>query len=245
MLDQNTDRMWFVIGAVIVGAAIIFIANGSLPTLFASVTDTFTEVSDSALEVVDSIAFTQLLPSHIREYYSTLIDYDEDTGTFTFEVDPAEGRHVDAGVRIVSGAIVVPYGYRHTIAYEVYVPFDMMSVQDVNATPVEGSPWNVGADGSKWHLDNDDLESRRFNGQKAIAGVDHAEGYTAPVKKLPLKGGQWNSMTYTYTNTSPNNVNKISLHDTSSFGALLLDMEGDPFEIQIRNIRNIVEEVGE
>lgn len=27
MLDQNTDRMWFVIGAVLIGAAIIFAAN--------------------------------------------------------------------------------------------------------------------------------------------------------------------------------------------------------------------------
>ena len=53
MLDQNTDRMWFVIGAVIVGAAIIFIANGSLPTLFASITDTFQEQSDSATEAID------------------------------------------------------------------------------------------------------------------------------------------------------------------------------------------------
>ena len=27
MLDQNTDRMWYVIGAVLIGAAIIFAAN--------------------------------------------------------------------------------------------------------------------------------------------------------------------------------------------------------------------------
>ncbi len=27
MLDQNTDRMWYVIGAIVIGAAIIFAAN--------------------------------------------------------------------------------------------------------------------------------------------------------------------------------------------------------------------------
>ena len=56
MLDQNTDRMWFVIGAVIVGAAIIFIANGSLPTLFASVSDSFEESSAKATEVVEDMS---------------------------------------------------------------------------------------------------------------------------------------------------------------------------------------------
>lgn len=41
MLDQNTDRMWYVIGAVIVGAALIFILNGTFPSLFASVGESF------------------------------------------------------------------------------------------------------------------------------------------------------------------------------------------------------------
>ena len=53
MLDQNTDRMWFVIGAVIVGAAIIFIANGTIPEIFASVTDTFKQSSDMATSEID------------------------------------------------------------------------------------------------------------------------------------------------------------------------------------------------
>lgn len=41
MLDQNTDRMWFVIGAVIVGAAIIFIANSMFPTMFTNISGVF------------------------------------------------------------------------------------------------------------------------------------------------------------------------------------------------------------
>ena len=55
MLDQNTDRMWFVIGAVILGEAFIFIANGTLPTLFASVADSFEDAADKGTEVVDEI----------------------------------------------------------------------------------------------------------------------------------------------------------------------------------------------
>ena len=41
MLDQNTDRMWYVIGALVVGAGIILLANKTLPEVFASVTGAF------------------------------------------------------------------------------------------------------------------------------------------------------------------------------------------------------------
>ena len=37
MLDQNTDRMWYVIGAILLGAAIIFGASTMFPRAFASV----------------------------------------------------------------------------------------------------------------------------------------------------------------------------------------------------------------
>jgi len=36
MLDQNTDRMWFVIGALVVGAGIILLANKTIPEMFAN-----------------------------------------------------------------------------------------------------------------------------------------------------------------------------------------------------------------
>lgn len=50
MLDQNTDRMWYVIGAVLVGAAIILIANGTIPEIFANVTGSFNNVLTTATE---------------------------------------------------------------------------------------------------------------------------------------------------------------------------------------------------
>lgn len=46
MLDQNTDRMWYVIGAVIVGAGIILLANKVMPELFASVGESMTGALD-------------------------------------------------------------------------------------------------------------------------------------------------------------------------------------------------------
>ena len=55
MLDQNTDRMWFVIGALVVGAGIILLANKAMPEIFASIAETFRNSSDDAIEVVDRI----------------------------------------------------------------------------------------------------------------------------------------------------------------------------------------------
>lgn len=55
MLDQNTDRMWYVIGAVIVGAALIFILNGTMPELFASVGEMFESKAEETTEIVDGI----------------------------------------------------------------------------------------------------------------------------------------------------------------------------------------------
>ena len=52
MLDQNTDRMWFVIGALVVGAGIILLANKAMPQIFASVTESFENVSNPATDVV-------------------------------------------------------------------------------------------------------------------------------------------------------------------------------------------------
>lgn len=55
MLDQNTDRMWFVIGALVVGAGIILLANKAMPEIFASVASSFEEVSDNATSSISDI----------------------------------------------------------------------------------------------------------------------------------------------------------------------------------------------
>lgn len=58
MLDQNTDRMWYVIGAVIIGAAIILILNGTAPELFASVGETFKAKTEEVTGSVDKLTMT-------------------------------------------------------------------------------------------------------------------------------------------------------------------------------------------
>ena len=56
MLDQNTDRMWFVIGALVVGAGIILLANQLFPTMFNKITDSFSGVVGKGTTQVDGIS---------------------------------------------------------------------------------------------------------------------------------------------------------------------------------------------
>jgi len=43
MLDQNTDRTWWMIGAVVVGALLITAGKLAFPELFDTVIDRFTD----------------------------------------------------------------------------------------------------------------------------------------------------------------------------------------------------------
>jgi len=53
MLDQNTDRMWYVIGALVVGAGVILLANKTMPEVFAKVGKTFQGITDNTIEDLD------------------------------------------------------------------------------------------------------------------------------------------------------------------------------------------------
>lgn len=56
MLDQNTDRMWYVIGAVVIGAGIIFLANGMFAdTVFPAIKGFMEGLIGTATENVDKI----------------------------------------------------------------------------------------------------------------------------------------------------------------------------------------------
>lgn len=57
MLDQNTDRMWYVIGAVLIGAAIIFGMNTLMPNTFASVTSMFDLVTQETNERIEKYTY--------------------------------------------------------------------------------------------------------------------------------------------------------------------------------------------
>lgn len=57
MLDQNTDRMWFVIGALVVGAGIILITNKLFPQMFSQVVNAFEKPLSSVDDALDMAGF--------------------------------------------------------------------------------------------------------------------------------------------------------------------------------------------
>lgn len=68
MLDQNTDRLWYVIGAVLIGAAILLLVNGTAPELFASATDTMSNiVDDVTYHIDDKLGRKRKLEFNMRE----------------------------------------------------------------------------------------------------------------------------------------------------------------------------------
>lgn len=60
MLDQNTDRMWFVIGALVVGAGIILLVNNMVPELFSKVIESMKNVSNNATKELSQFKGTYI-----------------------------------------------------------------------------------------------------------------------------------------------------------------------------------------
>ena len=237
MLDQNTDRMWFVIGAVIVGAAIIFIANGTLPTLFASVADSFEESSAESTAVID-----EMVPNTGRIYvyhedvevstYPTLaevIAYDEDIDEWTVAISP-QPLGWSGGLSLKEGVAVVPYGFKSTVSYDVWSPVATYAGNDINNTPVGVAEWGSTDDSIETSKNDNDALERRENVSKL---ADLKEGIYDPQISIPAN--QWTTITFTSYNTSEWNVEKVALNDWSSFGAY------NPFEdkdliVKIKNV---------
>ena len=77
MLDQNTDRMWFVIGALVVGAGIILLANKTMPEVFANITKTFKDTTDSATSAIADMTIYQATDgiNRVDKYKSNVAIY--------------------------------------------------------------------------------------------------------------------------------------------------------------------------
>lgn len=236
MLDQNTDRMWYVIGAVIIGASIILILNGTAPELFASVADTLKGKTEEVTAITDGIGpkvrSENLLDSKkVRFWGTTPVHYAEDTGTWTLDIASAPHLNRSKGLSAEKGAIEVPYDKTLTIGYEIYIPEGLdgiVAVSDVNnayvsAPLTDDTPSN----------DNDNEWSRRYNGNKN----DYSTRYTgSPVN---LEAGEWNRVWFSYTNNNEDNVNHDALYDWSIFG--VVNDTGETIRVQMRNITAYIE----
>lgn len=151
MLDQNTDRMWYVIGAVLIGAAIIFGMNTFMPSAFASVTNTFDEVlGEVNLEqkprknyLLDSSAPKK---GRMVDYYLDVHEFNElqgNTVTISFDAKAEVDDHhaIDVYFRVHDGTIrtfnmsdsyIIDNGYER-LTYQMEIPnFDRFLDYDMS-----------------------------------------------------------------------------------------------------------------
>lgn len=106
MLDQNTDRMWFVIGALVVGAGIILLANKTMPEVFASVGGMFDDVI-SMIEAEQQLA--DLEDTFAKGYW-------EDGGLYASNGQELNGEH----------------WYRARIRHKDHYPIDMVNSFEIS-----------------------------------------------------------------------------------------------------------------
>jgi len=245
MLDQNTDRMWFVIGALVVGAGIILLANQFMPGVFAQVGKAFNGVTkDSVNTIKDAFHIDNIIgPDDLKTYgiYGQpqgvrLVDFDEETETWTLEL-PVNKVVFSRGLQVIKTAVRVPYGARFTTRYEVWVPEDVNNARvtsDINNS-FESKPLDSMLN------DNDAEDKREYgvyeNGKRVLVTTNPTEG-------IPTKAGEWTTVWYSYENTSPTNVNKEALYDYSYLGTT--NPTDKPMIIKIRNVYgSLVNEDGE
>ena len=138
MLDQNTDRMWFVIGAVIVGAAIIFIANGTIPELFASVTESFEEAAGEATNVMEEITPLGSEPTYYT-FEGFRFYFPEESGTWVFAGRSRIERDY-AHVAVAFPGVNTNYESRHVYITDVFDKPNTTYRFSFNAH--RGGPWS-------------------------------------------------------------------------------------------------------
>ena len=215
--------MWYVIGAVIVGAALIFLMNGTFPSLFANVGETFEDKVEQSTEMTDGIRPPIRQDNRVKEsdvYYtqSQLKEYDAKTNTWTLNVNPTPAGstwHEFGGLSIETKRFVVPYGGQVTFSYDIYVPQSVTNTNDLNSYPADDSV-------------------ARWNGNDShVVPAGHNRSRT-------LVPGEWQRVSFTYSNTHEKNVNHISIYEASRIGVVNPTTKG--LEVKIRDIRIDIEE---
>lgn len=202
MLDQNTDRMWFVIGALVVGAGIILLANKMLPEIFANVTGSM----ENLVKQTESIGRKKYLTNADVTPLSSYKNFKYDGDTWSMTALQGTPTWDLVGLKHNADVMTIPYGYVGEIGYDVWIPEGYEGIGtgvDINTYPAKGDYW--------WINDNDYFELRTVNGKSNISNKKAG----ARVELVP---GQWNSIVTTFENTDPENIDQVDLYSRSNIG---------------------------
>ena len=133
MLDQNTDRMWYVIGAVLIGAAIIFGASTLMPETLASVSDSFVHVSQKISDELHlrtsknedgykiDVGDTNIYKPYT--YNSSLLSngYRLDLKMDVMDINPEGYNHLGAPPGLVFSSNIFEEGARYNLRFNIKV----------------------------------------------------------------------------------------------------------------------------
>lgn len=114
------------------------------------------------------------------------------------------------GMSMTSGTISVPWGKSYTVSMEVLVPTKHSFGIDVNNTVASGGNWNGN--------DNDDSNKRIWNNNKDIPA------------------NVWTRLSWTATNSSVKNTNKVNILPFDNFG-ILTSSDTSTITWKVRNIQ--------
>ncbi len=115
MLDQNTDRMWYVIGAIVIGAAIIAMGLNIFDSSFESVDDNFANVMGVADGYITDISAQNIIRLSDLEFRGGSVV----TGYSLSELDVVlDGSSRYAGLRIPQTVMEPNTKYKLSYSYE-------------------------------------------------------------------------------------------------------------------------------
>ena len=190
MLDQNTDRMWFVIGAVIIGAASIFIANGTLPTRFASVSDSFEDTSDKGVEVIKDITRGMETYGDDKMKRSAVFPTDRTTNLLYAESFADMSRYQSEGV--IRMQSFHPGDGIYLQVDDLDLKFDTKYKIRYQVTPISGRIYNIGG-----HTDTPFKQNTYYiNGSVINYPYALPGGHSAYLENPPIELFTENKATY-------------------------------------------------
>ena len=142
---------------------------------------------------------------------ATSMSYDKTTDTYTI-VSPVGSSSWGYGVRVLydnNHQVLVPYGRRYILSFEIKVPQALSINIDVNSYATSGSNWSEN--------DNDNIGQRKQS------------SYNIPANT-------WTRVWVSWENSNSNNTNKVDLFDNSEIG-LVTSNCSSPVTWQIRRVK--------
>ncbi|MGN8739529.1 InlB B-repeat-containing protein [Bilifractor sp. HCP3S3_D3] len=168
------------------------------------------KVGASASYIPDS-PYSANKNSLVGNYYGGAVTYDASNDIYNVTASKNSANSNWGSGASGNTSAVIPYGKSFTVSFDIYSPIATAVQIDINNYAQTGSSWNGNDnDGSRW-------------------------GGTS----TSLKANTWTRITYSWTNDSAGNTNKVAMIDRSGIGLIMTGATSD-ITFKIRNYEAVV-----